>query len=322
MLPTAGPLSQPLCFQPLFMERIWGGRRLETLYGKPLPPHVQIGESWEVVDRPEAQSVVAEGPWRGRTLHDLWTAERDSVFGDVADAPRFPLLIKLLDAREKLSLQVHPPADVAAGLGGEPKTEFWYIADAGPAADLFVGLKKRSGRAELEQALENGRAEEHVHRVPVRAGDAMFLPSGRMHAIGAGNVIVEIQQNSDTTYRVFDWNRLDAEGNPRQLHLAESMRAIDFDDHEPELVTPAGESLLRDPLFNIDKWTLDEPREAAAPGSFAILACLTGELTCAGSRLRPGGFLLLPASLANRRIEPAAAETSLLRVTIGSQARG
>ncbi|MBA2433150.1 MAG: class I mannose-6-phosphate isomerase [Chthoniobacterales bacterium] len=317
MPPSPESLSRPLRFQPLFMERIWGGRRLATLYGKSLPPNVPIGESWEIVDRPEAQSVVADGPWRGRTLHDLWQHERLSVFGEVTDAPRFPLLLKLLDAREKLSLQVHPPAEIAHKLGGEPKTEFWYIADTTPSAELFVGLKKTSGRAELDQALANGTAEEHVHRIPVRAGDAMFLPSGRMHAIGAGNVIVEIQQNSDTTYRVFDWNRLDAEGKPRQLHIAESMRAIDFEDHEPGLITPAGESLLRDPLFNIDKWTLTTARAAAAPGSFAILACLAGELSCAGIRIKPGGFLLLPACLEDRGVHPVAAGTTLLRITIG-----
>jgi mannose-6-phosphate isomerase len=221
-----------------FHGAIWGGRRLETLFGKNLPPAVRIGESWEVVDREEAQSVVHAGPLRGKTLHALWMEHRQEVFGDVEESPRFPILIKLLDAEEKLSLQVHPPARVAAELGGEPKTEFWYIAAASPGAELYVGMRADSSREAFEEAIASGNAEEHVHRVPVKTGDGMFLPSGRVHAIGAGNVIVEVQQNSDTTYRVFDWNRTDDSGKPRTLHVDESLRCIDFDDCEPSLIDP------------------------------------------------------------------------------------
>ena len=129
---AAMTIQQPLIFQPIFMERVWGGRRLESLFGKPLPAGARIGESWEIVDRTEAQSVVDAGPLQGRTLHDLWSTHRAEIFGNAPDGARFPLLIKLLDAQEKLSLQVHPPATVAAELGGEAKTEFWYIAEASP----------------------------------------------------------------------------------------------------------------------------------------------------------------------------------------------
>lgn len=318
-MPAAvSPSLQPLKFEPLFMERIWGGRRLEALFGKRLPSGAQIGESWELVDRPEAQSIVQDGPWRGRTLHDLWQNEQDQVFGAMPESDRFPLLIKLLDAQEKLSLQVHPPAEIAQELGGEPKTEFWYIADAKPAAELYVGLKQQSSRAAFKAALEEGAAEEHVHRLPVSAGDAMFLPSGRMHAIGAGNVIVEIQQNSDTTYRVFDWNRTDANGAPRDLHIEESLRSIDFEDREPTLVQPAGESLLRHSLFAIEKWDLEQAREVGADGSFAIVVCLTGELECAGVVLKPGELFLVPAGLKDRALKPIADGTALLRITIPS----
>lgn len=314
-MPTV-PSSQPLVFQPLFMERIWGGRRLESRYGKRLPAGVPIGESWEIVDRPEAQSVVDDGPWRGRTLHDLWLSERDEVFGRIADSARFPLLIKLLDAHEKLSVQVHPPADAAAAIGGEPKTEFWYIAEAGPAADLYVGLKSGSSRAAFDDAISNGTADLLLHRIEVQTGDAMFLPSGRVHAIGAGNVIVEIQQNSDTTYRVFDWNRRDSTGNPRTLHVEESLKSIDFNDYQPELVQPGGEALLRDELFHIDKWNLDTARDAAEPGEFAIVCCLGGALNCAGTNVQPGGFLLVPAALRERKLRPTQPRTTLLRVTV------
>ncbi len=308
--------SQPLTFEPLFMERIWGGRRLETHWGKALPAAARIGESWEIVDRPEAQSVVRSGAWRGRTLHELWETQRVEIFGEIADAPRFPLFIKLLDAEEKLSVQVHPPAEVAAELGSEPKTEFWYIAEAQAGAEIFVGLKKDHTRSQFLAAIENGRVEEHLHRLTVRAGDAMFLPSGRMHAIGGGNLMLEVQQNSDTTYRVFDWNRVDDSGQPRKLHVAESLRSIDFDDYEPSLVRAEGELLVRHPLFTIEKWELTRPRAVSDAGQFAIVGCLTGEIECAGVRLRAGEFFLLPAASTNRTLHPATDSASLLRVTI------
>ena len=149
---------------------------------------------------------------------------------------RFPLLCKILDAREKLSLQVHPPAGKAAELKGEPKTEMWYIADAAPGASLYVGLKHGVTRAEFERKIVDGTVAECFHHIPVHAGDTMFLPSGRVHAIGDGLVIFEIQQNSDSTYRVFDWNRVGLDGKPRELHVAESLASIDFDDFEPKLV--------------------------------------------------------------------------------------
>lgn len=312
-------LLKPLVFRPLFMERVWGGRRLESLYAKSLPAHLRIGESWEIVDRPEAQSVVENGPLRGRTLHDLWLENRAAIFGDTSDAPRFPLLIKLLDAEEKLSLQVHPPAEVAAELGGESKTEFWFIADASPGAELYVGLRETSSRAQFEEALRCAAVTEHVHTIPVRAGDAMFLPSGRMHAIGAGNVIVEIQENSDTTYRVFDWNRKDEHGNERELHLERALRSIDFSDRSPALTEPSGEFLVRHSLFAVEKWTLTNERVAAPRGTFAVVVCLTGELSCAETTLKPGAFFLVPASLEERALKPAAPNTTLLKITIPRQ---
>ena len=309
----AANVSQPLVFEPLFMERVWGGRRLESLFGKSLPVATRIGESWELVDRPEAQSVVHDGPLRGETLHNLWINGRAEIFGNVPDAPRFPILVKLLDAREKLSVQVHPPADKADDLGGEPKTEFWYIADADPAAELYVGLTSDSSRGKFAAAIEQGAVEEQVHRIRVKSGDAMFLPSGRVHAIGGGNVIVEIQQNSDTTYRVFDWDRTD-----RELHIEQSLHCIDFNDIEPSLIEPAGESLLRDELFHVEKWTLDQPRDAADRERFAIICCTSGTVECTGVEIRAGNLLLVPAALEKAIVTPAAAGSEILRVTSGA----
>ena len=313
---TTPKLTSPLTFEPIFLERIWGGRRLAKEFGKNLPPNICIGESWEIVDRPEAQSVVRDGPLRGKTLHDLWTQNRQAVFGDIRESERFPLLLKLLDAREKLSLQVHPPADVAKMLGGEPKTEFWYVAAADPEAELFVGLEQPLTRQQFKRALEKKTVEDCVHKIRVKAGDAMFLPAGRFHAVGAGNLLVEIQENSDTTYRVFDWNRSTDSGNPRQLHVDEALQAIDFNDAAPSLVEPKGELFVQDDLFEIQKWDLNASREIAPSGQFAIVFCITGEVRCGNVDLAPGEFFLVPASLDDRQVKPIKEQTSLLRVTI------
>src|SRR5262252_7225587 len=164
-------LASPFAFEPIFMERMWGGRRLESEFHKKLPPHKRIGESWEIVDRPKAQSVVATEPLRGRTLHELWTQHRQEIFGEVPDTPRFPLLIKILDAQKKLSLQVHPPENIASSLGAEPKTEF------------FLGFREAITRKRLEEMLRDGSVIDCVQKVAVHAGDALFLPAGRLHAV-------------------------------------------------------------------------------------------------------------------------------------------
>ena len=298
------------------MERIWGGHRLASLFGKKTPPTATIGESWEIVDRPEAQSVVRNGSFRDRTLHELWTHDRKIIFGDVPDSPRFPLLIKLLDAHDQLSLQVHPPEKIAAKLGAEPKTEFWYVASAIAGAKLHVGLREAMSRDEFEQAIDKGSVANLVHSIDVKTGDSIFLPAGRFHGIGGGNVLVEIQQNSDTTYRVFDWNRVDDSGKPRQLHVEQALESIDFNDVAPSLTVPEGEVLLSHELFEIQKWNLAAPRVVAPIGQFAIVCCLTGNVRCADVDLRAGEFALVPASLPDRQVRPREDGTTLLRITI------
>jgi mannose-6-phosphate isomerase len=309
-------IESPLIFQPIFMERVWGGRRLESEFGKKLPSKGPIGESWEIVDRPEAQSIVCDGPLSGKTLHELWTQYRDEIFGDVAGSPRFPLLVKLLDAHDKLSLQVHPPEKVANDLGGEPKTEFWYIVAADPGAELYLGFRESITRDQFEKALRDGTAAEYVHKIQVKSGDAAFLPSGRLHALGANNLLIEIQQNSDTTYRVFDWNRVDDKGERRQLHVDQALQCIDFTDVIPRLLNAEGELLLRHDLFEIQKWHLDSPREIAPRGQFAIACCLSGSVRCVDVELGPGEFFLVPAQLQDRYVRPQIEGTSLLQVTI------
>jgi mannose-6-phosphate isomerase len=301
----------PLTFHPIFQDRVWGGRRLKQLYNKNLPTGVPIGESWEVSDRPGDISVIANGPLSGKDLHWLLKHHGEELLGAAKmQLGRFPLLIKILDAQERLSLQVHPPPKQAAELGGEPKTEMWYIADAAPGAELFVGLRRGVTREEFGRKLAAGTVEECCHRLEVKSGDVMFLPSGRLHAIGAGLVIFEIQQNSDTTYRVFDWNRLGQDGKPRALHVKESLASIDFNDFEPALIRSDLKQtgpvsicpLVNHPLFTVE---LYEAHAGVAvplpPHKMQILAVIDGRLDVCDNHttvnLPAGEFGLVPACL-------------------------
>ena len=311
------PMWYPLTFVPQFKERVWGGRRLAELFGKALPAAVPIGESWEVCDRTDASSVVDAGPLAGRTLGELMATHGGEILGRPTVAgERFPWLCKLLDAREDLSLQVHPPAGLAASLGGEPKTEMWYVASADPSSEVYAGIQPGVTRDGFAARAADGTVAGCFHRIPVGIGDVLFLPSGRVHALGAGIVIFEIQQNSDTTYRVFDWNRLGLDGKPRALHLEQALQSIDFSDTEPALVPWATtrdggfetRRLVEDPLFRITEWSgaggARDPRGARQP---ALLGVVRGRLRLTGGGretvLPAGSFALLPAALGPTRIE-------------------
>jgi mannose-6-phosphate isomerase len=318
--PNPNKVLYPLTFQPILKERVWGGRKLEELYSKPLPPGMRVGESWEISDRPGDISVIANGPLAGKDLRWLMERHGEELLGSATPLQkRFPLLIKILDAQEKLSLQVHPPAAKATELGGEPKTEMWYIANAAPGAELYVGQKRGVSREEFERKVERGTVAECFHRIPVSRGDVMFLPSGRVHALGAGLVIFEIQQNSDTTYRVFDWNRLGLDGKPRALHVRESLASINFDDFEPALVshetTMVGHLELRplvnDPLFKADAITTHQNQTMPfSDRRWRIIGVVEGRVTVTdGSEsvaLREGDFCLIPAATSRSevRFEP------------------
>ena len=318
----------PFVFKPIFKDRIWGGRELERLYDKKIPAHQPIGEAWEISDRPGDASIIVNGPLAGKDLRWLMENHALEILGDAKPAAegRFPLLCKILDAREKLSLQVHPPARQTKALNGEPKTEMWFIAAAALGASLYVGLKRGVTRAEFERKIADGSVADCFHRIPVKAGDTMFLPSGRVHAIGDGLVIFEIQQNSDTTYRVFDWNRVGLDGKPRELHIAQSLASIDFSDFEPELV-PANyrkgpsfnfRQLVEDPLFNVQELVFESAGSVKLAGQYLrILAVTKGAATVAADHckivtpLNPGDFCLLPAALKNVTIQ-AAPDTAFL----------
>ena len=234
-----------LGFVPIYQDRVWGGSNLRSMLGRELPHDGPIGEAWEIVDRPEAQSVHVQSQ---QTLAELLRDHPEEIMGPdwakthaTNPTRRFPILVKWLDCQDRLSLQVHPPAHVADDLGGEPKTECWYIAKATPEAALYVGLKKSTTREDFEAVLtESGGAglSSLIHRMSVQDGESILLESGRIHAIDAGNLILEVQQNSDTTYRVYDWDRVGLDGVPRDLHIEESLASIDFEDFEPA-TTPA-----------------------------------------------------------------------------------
>ena len=323
----------PLTFRPILKERIWGGRRLSDTFGKALPDSVPIGESWEITDRPEGVSVVASGPLAGKDLRWLMTHHGEALLGRVpCPGERFPWLIKLLDCTEDLSLQVHPPAHKAVALRGEPKTEMWYFADTRPGSRIYVGLRKGVSRDEFSQKVTEGTVAACFHAHDTRPGDAMFVPSGRVHALGGGNLVFEIQQNSDTTYRVFDWNRVGLDGKPRDLHLEASMESIDFDDFEPGLIDSPTQSrgavevreLVRHPLFHIDELQgttggmIPDPRHPGIPG---VLGVVRGHLTVSGAGetvlVPAGGFVLLAASLRTATLT-AHPDTILISVTPGS----
>ncbi|MSU32248.1 MAG: mannose-6-phosphate isomerase [Pedosphaera sp.] len=306
MLPIA-----PLTFLPLFKERIWGGRSLATLYGKELPAGLQIGESWELTDRPEGISVISSGPLAGKTLHDLVELYPEELLGKLlTQEGRFPWLMKLLDARDNLSLQVHPPASKAAALNGQPKTELWYVADADPGAQIHVGLLLGITRKEFEARTQEGSVAACFHHHTAHKGAALFLPSGRVHALGAGTVVFEIQQNSDTTYRVFDWNRVGLDGKPRDLHLQQAFESIDFQDTcpalVPELWSRAGDGVTTRPLVHYSLFDVDLFRFSPGASLSLLLnegpllaGCIDGSLEIiAGSGTVPlisGGFSLIPA---------------------------
>jgi mannose-6-phosphate isomerase len=308
LMPT---LQEVLRFQPLYQERVWGGRALEKVLGRTLPPGTPIGESWEIVDRPEAQSIVSGGSLAGQTLRSVLARRGDDVMGPGWPTEKpFPLLVKWLDSRERLSLQVHPPAAVATELGGEAKTENWFIVETAPGAHLIAGLKRGVTRQQFEQAVRDQTVEGFLHRVPVATGDSLLVPSGRLHAIDAGNLILEIQQNSDTTYRVHDWGRKGLDGQPRQLHLAESLRSIDWNDFEPALqrAAPTSGVIADCPEFLIRRVVLGKGERltiaageqarllSVVAGQVSLTTPVTGEKSPRAENFGRGDNLLLPYS--------------------------
>ena len=298
----------PLRFQPVLRRYLWGGRRLGSVLGKPIGEGEDYAESWEVVDHGDDQSVVKYGELAGSTLGRLVAEHGDDLLGDHAPQQQFPLLFKFLDAQRTLSVQVHPNDEQAARLDPPDlgKTEAWYVIDAQRKSRIFAGLKPHVDREMLAQHLAAGTCEDCLHSFQPQAGECLLIPAGTVHAIGSGLLIAEIQQASDATFRLFDWNRVDAAGNPRPLHIEASLEAIDFKRGPvaPQAPRPT-ENPQRTRLAECDKFVLDRwhvvgHQQVGGDRRFHLLAVVSGNVRIAGDPcpepLHSGSTALLPAA--------------------------
>jgi mannose-6-phosphate isomerase len=326
----ADPLQPALLrFTPVYKPYVWGGTDLPRRLGRAEAPRLErYAESWELADHPDGMSVAEGGPYAGETLHAL--TQRFGAEQAGRPAAAFPLLVKVLDAADRLSVQVHPDDAAALRDGGEAKTECWYILEAAPGASVWAGLKPGVTPALFRRALADGTVQGLLRSIPVRRGDLLFIPGGRVHAIGAGCLILEVQQRSNTTYRVYDWDRRDAEGKARPLHVEQALQTIRWDDAAPALTPtePApGEPGCRIlprllcPYFIIDELSVREPLELRGQGdSFQAFFTVSGGIrlrTESGEfRLPEGRTGLLPALARACTVRPEGAEARLLRISL------
>jgi mannose-6-phosphate isomerase len=308
----------PMRFAPVFQDYIWGGRRLETFFGRELPEG-RVAESWEISGHEKGSTSVVGGMWDGQPLPEMLDALGERLVGANARAyarrGRFPLLVKLLDAHRDLSVQVHPDDAYAAAheSGDTGKTEMWYVLHADPGTELIYGLAPGVTPASFREALRQGAIDTQLHRVAITRGDVFYIPSGTVHALLAGAVVAEIQQNSDATYRLYDWGRLGADGKPRPLHVAKAMHVIDWDMVAPTATEPS----LIERVDGVQRWLLaDDPRvtveklelaagatwESICDGStFVVIGCVEGSVRLkwegAPQELTSISWRLLPAVL-------------------------
>jgi mannose-6-phosphate isomerase len=298
-----------LRFRPIFRRYLWGGRRLGTMLGKAIGPEDDYAESWELVDHGDDQSVVRAGPLAGMTLGELVREHAKSLLGRHASLPvvaqrGFPLLMKLLDCNRTLSVQVHPN-DVQGAKLDPPdlgKTEAWVVLAADPGSKIYAGLKPGVTREQLAASLEAGNCETLLHEFEPDVGDCVFIPAGTVHALGAGLVIAEIQQASDTTFRLFDWNRVDASGKARPLHVAESLAVIDYErgpvaPRKPQRVRAGWERLVACDKFVLNRVTIEGPTTIGGDDGCHVLAVIDGSVTAGGdpASLAFGDVALAPA---------------------------
>lgn len=250
----------PLTFDPIMKRIVWGGRRLGDLLGKPIGPGSDYAESWEIVDHGDDQSLVTSGPLEGKTLGAIVRDQNPQVLGKYAGVASFPLLLKYLDCNRVLSVQVHPN-DAYAKQMPQPdlgKTEAWYIVDAAPGSKIYAGLKSGVDRKSLEDAISSGTTEDVLHVIEPQAGQCIFIPAGTVHALGGGLVVAEIQQSSDTTFRLFDWNRVGDDGRPRKLHIEEALDVTDYSRGPIVPQMPHADSDGLESLVRCDKFELKQ----------------------------------------------------------------
>ena len=306
----------PLRFRPVFRRYVWGGRRLESSLGKALPPGNDWAESWEICDRSSDQSVVEFGPLAGTTLGELVRQRGADLLGLNHPQNQFPLLLKFLDAAQTLSVQTHPDDSRAAKLMPPDlgKTEAWVVLEAEPGRLVYAGLKPGVDRPTLAAAIRKGCCQDCLHSFSPQPGDCVFLPAGTVHALGGGLLAVEIQQSSDVTYRLFDWNRLGPDGQPRPLHVEEGLDAVDFcrGPVEPQRPRPTERPqvvrLVECGQFVWDRWHLDTALAVPHDSRCHILTVLEGAVQIegdpSGEPLSRGGTALLPASVGGVKMVP------------------
>jgi len=317
------PCDYPLQFQQVFRRHLWGGRRLGTVLGKNIGEGTDYAESWEVVDHGRDQSIVANGSLAGRALTELVNQYGNELMGQHHPVARFPLLFKFIDANRDLSIQVHPDDERAANLDPPDlgKTEAWIVLDHDPGSVLYAGLKRGFDRAALAREVARGTTELCMHRVEPRTGDCMFIPAGIVHALGAGCVIAEIQQSSDTTYRLFDWNRVDSDGNARTLHVEEALETIDYGSGpvNPQIpvATEIGhvEQLLACDKFVLDRWRIAGTRTLTVDDRFHIVSTISGSVELSTTShtidLKVGNTALLPAAIGTVELRADSSATFL-----------
>ena len=309
---------KPLEFQPILKQIRWGGIRLGTLLNKPIGEGTDYAESWEIADHGDDQSLVIQGDYKAWPLERMVAEQGTELFGVHAPHKQFPLLVKFLDATDRLSLQVHPNDEQAKLIDSHEngKTEAWVIVDAAPGSCLYAGLKSGIDHKLLAESLAQGTVEECLHRFHVSQGDCVYIPAGTVHAIGEGILLEEIQQSSDLTFRLCDWGRVGSDGNPRPLHVEQALNCIDFDRGPVDPLVPkiifggrhTVEELVRCDFFVIRRHTTEEPFTIATDNRFHILTLLGGcaELVCGDDRreFAMGRTILLPASAADARLMP------------------
>ncbi len=290
-------------------------------FGKDLPENVKIGESWELADLPDDKSVVANGPLTGKTLRDVVTEHTKALTGQTEFPLPFPLLIKLLDAQDVLSVQVHPDEATCKRTGqGDPKTECWYVLHAEPDACIYKGLVPGVTKTQFRNAITQGTVEDLLIKIPVQVGDCHFIPTGTVHAAGAGLLIAEIQLPSDTTYRVFDWNRVDDQGQARELHIDQALESIHFDPSEDDLTVRTVGRLVDCEFFKVDKAHQMPGREMwLSPGTLKVHMILSGHgmysnAASQNETYQAGDCILVPAMYEG--VMTAIDETSFLVTTL------
>jgi mannose-6-phosphate isomerase len=323
----------PLQFIPVYKQYVWGGKKLREIYRRVDAPS-PCSEAWEVADRDDGMSIVSAGPLRGTTLRQLMEERGEEIAGSRwkrnAKDLVFPVLVKIIDAGERLSIQVHPDEESARRYGGEPKTEMWYVLDAEPEAYVYAGFNRIIDTAALERSLKDGSIESILNKIPLKIHTAIYVPGGRVHAIGGGCLLLEIQQNSNTTYRLYDWNRVDKSGKSRPLHIEQAIHAIRWHDDSPLYLQPVLQEksqahtiweILTCPYFSVKRIELSDGKEIKHNGeSCHIVFVVSGRVNIEGglipASISAGTTSLIPAGMKRYIMSPVSSTCVLLDITL------